>query len=83
MFRVIGKGSFEPQIVPKHQRRLAGLDDAVICLYAKGMTTGDIAAHLGCPEPEHAVVANVNSARTRRDWCTRRKQRLRQTSSLA
>ncbi len=32
--------------MPKHQRRLAGFDEAVISLYAKGMTTGDIAAHL-------------------------------------
>ena len=40
-------GTFEPQIVPKHQRRIAGFDEAVISLYAKGMTTGDIAAHLG------------------------------------
>lgn len=39
-------GTFEPQIVPKHQRRLAGFDQAVISLYAKGVTTGDIAAHL-------------------------------------
>ena len=39
-------GTFEPKIVPKHQRRLAGFDEAVISLYAKGMTTGDIAAHL-------------------------------------
>ena len=39
-------GTFEPQIVPKHQRRLAGFDEAVISLYAKGMTTGDIVAHL-------------------------------------
>lgn len=40
------EGTFEPQIVPKHQRRLAGFDEAVISLYAKGMTTGDIVAHL-------------------------------------
>lgn len=39
-------GTFEPKIVPKHQRRLAGFDEAVISLYAKGMTTGDIAGHL-------------------------------------
>lgn len=39
-------GSFDPKIVPKHQKRLAGFDEAVISLYAKGMTTGDIAAHL-------------------------------------
>lgn len=40
------EGSFESRIVAKHQRRLAGFDEAVISLYAKGMTTGDIAAHL-------------------------------------
>ncbi|XAN06567.1 IS256 family transposase [Ammonicoccus fulvus] len=40
------QGTFEPVIVPKHQRRLSGFDEAVISLYAKGMTTGDIAAHL-------------------------------------
>jgi putative transposase len=39
-------GTFAPQVVKKHQRRLAGFDEAVISLYAKGMTTGDIAAHL-------------------------------------
>lgn len=40
------EGSFEPMIVRKHQRRLAGFDEAVISLYAKGMTTGDIVNHL-------------------------------------
>ena len=40
------QGTFEPQIVRKHQRRLAGFDEAVISLYGKGMTTGDIAGHL-------------------------------------
>ena len=40
------EGSYEPQIVRKHQRRLAGFDEAVISLYAKGMTTGDISRHL-------------------------------------
>src|SRR3954452_6365900 len=39
-------GTFEPALVPKHARRLAGFDEAVVSLYAKGMTTGDIAAHL-------------------------------------
>lgn len=39
-------GTFDPQIVAKHQRRLAGFDEAVISLYGKGMTTGDIADHL-------------------------------------
>lgn len=38
--------SFEPQLVRKGQRRLAGLDDRVLDLYAGGMSTRDIAAHL-------------------------------------
>jgi putative transposase len=40
-------GSFAPAVVPKHSRRLVGFDDAVLSLYAKGMTTGDIVNHLG------------------------------------
>jgi transposase-like protein len=39
-------GTFDPQTVPKHQRRLDGLTGNVISLYAKGMTTGEIRAHL-------------------------------------
>jgi transposase-like protein len=39
-------GTFEPVTVPVGQRRLSGLDQMVISLYAKGLTTGDIAAHL-------------------------------------
>jgi len=39
-------GSFERRIVPKHSRRLAGFDEAVVSLYAKGLTTGEIQAHL-------------------------------------
>lgn len=38
--------SFDPQIVRKRQRRLAGVDDLVVSLSAKGLTTGEIAAHL-------------------------------------
>lgn len=39
-------GTFAPAVVPKHTRRLAGFDEAVLSLYAKGLTTGDIANHL-------------------------------------
>jgi putative transposase len=35
-------GEFEPQIVRKHQRRLGQIDDMILSLYAKGMTTRDI-----------------------------------------
>ena len=33
-------GTFEPQIVRKRQRRLSGVDEVVLSLYAKGLTTG-------------------------------------------
>ncbi len=39
-------GTFEPVTVPKHKRRLDGLSGNVISLYAKGLTTGEIQAHL-------------------------------------
>ena len=39
-------GSFEPQIVRKGQTRLAGFNERIITLYARGMTTRDIRAHL-------------------------------------
>lgn len=39
-------GTFEPQVVKKHQRRVEGFDAKVLALYARGMTTRDIQAHL-------------------------------------
>src|SRR5262252_2184168 len=39
-------GTFEPQIVRKGQTRLEGFNDRIIALYARGMTTRDIRAHL-------------------------------------
>lgn len=38
-------GSFEPVIVPKRKRRLDGIDQLVLSLSARGLTTGEIAAH--------------------------------------
>ena len=38
--------SFEPMLVKKHQRRLTGVDEMVISLTAKGLTTGEVAAHM-------------------------------------
>ncbi len=40
------QGSFAPQIIPKGQRRLPGFDDKILALYARGMSTRDIQAHL-------------------------------------
>ncbi len=39
-------GTFEPQIVKKRQRRLTGVDEIVLSLSAKGLTHGEISAHL-------------------------------------
>src|SRR5919112_4098130 len=39
------ESTFEPRIVKKRQRRLTDVDEIVLSLYAKGMTTGDISAH--------------------------------------
>lgn len=39
-------GTFEPQLVKKRQVRLAGMEDKILTLYAKGLTTRDIEATL-------------------------------------
>jgi putative transposase len=39
-------GSFEPQLVPKHQTRWTGFDDKILSLYARGMTVREIQGHL-------------------------------------
>jgi putative transposase len=40
------QGSFEPQLIPKHQTRWSGFDDKILSLYARGMTVREIQAHL-------------------------------------
>lgn len=40
------EGSFEPKIVKKRQKRLSGVDEMIISLAAKGLTTGEVQAHL-------------------------------------
>jgi putative transposase len=40
------EGTFEPQLVKKHQTRLEGFDEKVLALYGRGMSTRDIQAHL-------------------------------------
>jgi putative transposase len=39
------EGTYEPQIVKKHQNGLSGLENQIISMYAKGMSTRDIQAH--------------------------------------
>jgi putative transposase len=56
-------GSFEPILVPKHQRRIAGLDEKILALYARGNSTRDISAQLeelyGGAKISAAVISEV------------------------
>ncbi len=40
------EGTFEPQLIGKHERRFTGFDDKVIALYARGLTVREIQAFL-------------------------------------
>jgi putative transposase len=55
-------GSFDPQLVPKRKRRLGSTTDMILSLYARGMTTRGIKAHLAevyGVEVSHETVAKV------------------------
>jgi len=69
-------GTFEPQIVKKRQRRLSGVDEIVLSLYAKGLTTGEISAHFAeiygasvSKETISRITDKVIEEMT--DWCNR------------
>jgi putative transposase len=55
------KSAFEPRIVPKGQRRVGQVDEMILSLYARGMTTRDIHAHL----------AEIYGAEVPRRWSRR------------
>ncbi len=60
-------GSFEPRLVPKGARRIGGLDEMIISLYAGGMTVRDIAAHLQRTlgtELSHDTISKITDAVT-------------------
>jgi putative transposase len=40
------QGTFEPQLIPKHERRFTGFDDKILALYARGMTVREIQGFL-------------------------------------
>ncbi len=68
--------TFTPQIVKKRQRRLSGVDEIVLSLYAKGLTTGEISAHFA--EIYGASVSRETISRITdkvveemTDWCNR------------
>jgi putative transposase len=70
------EGTFEPQIVRKRQRRLSGVDEMVLSLYAKGLTTGEISAHFAeiygasvSKETISRITDKVVEEMT--DWCNR------------
>ena len=59
------EGSFEPQLVKKRQIRLFGMEDKILTLYAKGMTTRDIEhalQDLYGVEISHAVISQVTES---------------------
>ena len=41
------QGRFDPVLIGKYQRRFPGFDDKIIAMYARGMSTRDIQAHVG------------------------------------
>ena len=40
------RGSFEPLLIPKHERRFTGFDDKIVAMYARGMTVREIQGFL-------------------------------------
>ena len=58
-------GDFEPQVIPKGQRRLPGFDEKVISMYARGMTTREIQGHLHelyGVEVSSTLISNITDA---------------------
>mgnify|MGYP003645826102 FL=1 len=58
-------GSFEPQLVKKHQRRFTSMDDKILCLYAQGMTTREIVEtfkEMYDAEISPTLISNVTNA---------------------
>jgi putative transposase len=58
-------GTFEPQIIGKHQRRFSGFDANILSLYARGLSTREIQQHLEeiyHVEVSPALISNVTEA---------------------
>lgn len=70
-------GTFEPQLIGKHQRRLAGFDEKILALYAKGMTTRDIqdlVKELYCVDVSPTLISEITEDLNAevKAWQTRR-----------
>ena len=69
-------GSFDPQIVRKRQRRLGGIDQVILSLSARGLTTGEIAAHFaevyGASVSKDTISRITDKVLTEMaEWCNR------------
>lgn len=69
-------GSFEPVVVRKRQRRLPGVSEVVLSLYARGLTTGEISAHFqeiyGADVSRETVSRITERVVAEKDeWCSR------------
>jgi transposase-like protein len=76
------EGSFEPLLIPKHERRFSGFDDKIVAMYARGMTVREVQGFLAeqygvevSPEfissVTDAVMAGPGQAAARSGRCTR------------
>jgi transposase-like protein len=75
------EGSFEPKLIRKRQRRLGGVDEMVISLTAKGLTTGEVQAHLAevyGTEVSRETVSKITDAvlAEMADWMSRPLERV-------
>ena len=71
------EGSFEPQIIPKRQTNVIGIEDKILALYAKGLSTRDISKALeeiyGF-EASHETISNVTDKIITVQQCQRQEQ---------
>ena len=67
--------TFQPQIVKKRQRRLSGVDEMVLSLTARGLTTGEISAHLaevyGASVSKETISKITDRVEEVTTWCNR------------
>ena len=59
------KGEFNPQVVKKNQTDISNIEDKVLSIYAKGMTTRDISFHL---RDVYGIEASAEMISHMTDW---------------